>query len=57
MNKYGISLSGPLRSQEKYGKSILPWSTKSGDLIFSIRDNNGDVFYVAIVYSNDKNRL
>jgi len=57
MNKYGISLPGSSRSQEKQGKAISPMSAKTGDLIFFRRDKNGEVFHVAIVYSNDKNGL
>ena len=57
MNKYGISVPGPSRSQEKYGKPVSPSSAQTGDLIFFRRDKNGEVFHVAIVYANDKNGL
>ncbi len=57
MNKYGISVPGSSRSQEKYGKSISLSSAKPGDLIFFRRDKKGNVFHVAIVYSNDENGL
>jgi len=57
MNKYGISLPGSSRTQEKYGKSVTTASSQPGDLIFFRRDKNGEVFHVAIVYSNDENGL
>lgn len=57
MNKYGISVPGPSRSQEKYGKSISPASAQVGDLIFFRRSKNGEVFHVAIVYANDEEGL
>lgn len=57
MKKYNIDLSGGSRNQEKYGKHISPMAAKAGDLIFFRRSKNGEVFHVAIVYSNDKNGL
>ncbi len=57
MKKYGISVPGSSRSQEKYGKHVSPLASKPGDLIFFRRDKKGEVFHVAIVYSNDKNGL
>ena len=57
MKKYGISVPGSSRSQEKYGKNVSPSAANPGDLIFFRRDKKGEVFHVAIVYSNDKNGL
>jgi len=57
MKKYGISVPGSSRTQEKYGKHITLTNAQAGDLIFFRREKKGNVFHVAIVYANDKNGL
>lgn len=57
MKKYGFSVPGSSRSQEKYGKHLSPDKARPGDLIFFRRTKKGDVFHVAIVYKNDKDGL
>lgn len=57
MNEFGYALPGGSRTQEKYGRGLVPSETRAGDLIFFRRDKNGEIFHVAIVYSNDAEGL